>query len=127
MWVGTQNGLDRFDPETRSFEAFYERDGLPGNVVSCILEDERVTLWMGNNNGLSAFDPLLKTFKNYSSGDGLPGNDLTGWNACYKSASGEMFFGGFSGGIAFRPENLVDIPHIPPVVLTDFRLFDRNI
>jgi len=123
MWVGTQNGLDRFDPETHSFAAFYERDGLPGNVVSCILEDKRGTLWMSTNHGLSAFDPLRKTFKNYSTGDGLPGDDLTGWGACYKSASGEMFFGGFSGGVAFFPDKVADASYTPPIVLTDFRLF----
>jgi ligand-binding sensor domain-containing protein/signal transduction histidine kinase len=122
MWVGTQNGLDRFDPGTHSFAALYEHDGLPGNVASCILEDKRGTLWIGTNNGLSAFDPVMRTFKNYSSGDGLPGNDLSGWNSCYKSASGELFFSGFSGAIAFRPENITNVAHIPPVALTDVRV-----
>jgi PAS domain S-box-containing protein len=36
-----------------------------------------------------------------------------------------MFFGGFSGGVAFYPDKVVDNPYVPPVVLTDFRLFDR--
>jgi PAS domain S-box-containing protein len=36
-----------------------------------------------------------------------------------------MFFGGFSGGIAFHPDKVVDSSYVPPVVLTDFRLFDR--
>lgn len=46
MWVGTQNGLDKFDPGTGTFGTFYEQDGLAGNVVSCILEDEQGYLWM---------------------------------------------------------------------------------
>jgi signal transduction histidine kinase len=33
-----------------------------------------------------------------------------------------MFFGGFSGGIAFHPRSVVDDLYIPPVVFTDFRL-----
>jgi signal transduction histidine kinase len=96
-------------------------------VVSCILEDERGNLWMSTNNGLSKFDPSKQTFKNYSTADGLPGADLTGWGACFKSSSGEMFFGGFSGGVAFHPDKVVDSPYVPPVVLTDFRLFDRPV
>jgi signal transduction histidine kinase/ligand-binding sensor domain-containing protein len=127
MWVGTQNGLDRFDPKTGTFKSYYEQDGLSGNLVSCILEDERGNLWMSTNNGLSVFDPSKQTFKNYSVADGLPGTDLTGWGACSKSPSGEMFFGGFDGGVAFHPDKVVDSPYVPPVVLTDFRVFDRPI
>jgi PAS domain S-box-containing protein len=127
MWVGTQDGLDRFDPKTGGFKSYYEQDGLSGNVVSCILEDERGNLWMSTNNGLSVFDPSKQKFKNYSTADGLPGADLTGWGACFKSPSGEMFFGGFDGGVAFHPDKMVDSPYVPPVVLTDFRLFDRPV
>ncbi len=127
MWVGTQDGLDKFDSKTGTFKTYYEQDGLSGNLVSCILEDERGNLWMSTNNGLSVFDPSKQTFKNYSAADGLPGADLTGWGACFKSASGEMFFGGFSGGVAFHPDKVVDRAYIPPVVLTDFRLFDRPV
>jgi PAS domain S-box-containing protein len=127
MWVGTQDGLDKFDRSTAAFKTYYEEDGLSGNVVSCILEDERGNLWMSTNNGLSAFDPIKQTFRNYSTADGLPGADLSGWGACYKSANGEMFFGGYDGGVAFFPDKVVDSPYVPPVVLTDFRLFDRPV
>jgi PAS domain S-box-containing protein len=127
MWVGTQNGLGKFDPKAGRFKTYYEQDGLSGNLVSCILEDERDHLWMSTNNGLSVFDPSKQTFKNYSAADGLPGPDLTGWGTCSKSSTGEMFFGGFSGGVAFHPDKVVDSPYVPPVVLTDFRLFDRAV
>lgn len=127
MWVGTQDGLDKFDPTTRRFRSYYERDGLGGNVVSCILEDEHGKLWISTNNGLSAFDPAKETFRNFSAADGLPGSDMTGWGVCYKSPGGELLFGGFSGGVAFRPDEVVDQAYVPPVVLTDFRLFDRPV
>jgi PAS domain S-box-containing protein len=38
-----------------------------------------------------------------------------------------MFFGGFSGGVAFHPDKVVDSPYVPPVVLTDFRIFGRPV
>jgi hypothetical protein len=38
-----------------------------------------------------------------------------------------MFFGGFSGGVAFYPDRVVDDPYVPPVVLSDFRLFGRPV
>ena len=29
LWVGTQNGLNRFDPHAGEFAIFNEHDGLP--------------------------------------------------------------------------------------------------
>ena len=125
LWVGTQNGLDRFDPITGTFQNYFGKDGLAGDVVSCILEEKRGVLWMGTNNGLSSFDPLGQKFQNFSAADGLPGQDLTGWGACYQSPSGEMFFGGFSGATAFYPDRIVSSSFVPTTVFTEFRL-SRN-
>jgi ligand-binding sensor domain-containing protein/signal transduction histidine kinase len=132
MWVGTQDGLDKFDPKTSTFVVYNERDGMGGNVVSCILEDQRGLLWMSTNKGVSSFDPRTQKFNNYTVADGLPGPDFTGWGACFKSAAGEMFFGGFSGVTAFFPDRVVADAvvanaFVPPIVLTDLRLFGRPV
>jgi signal transduction histidine kinase/ligand-binding sensor domain-containing protein len=127
MWLGTQNGFDRFDPGSGIAKVYYENNGLAGNVVSCILEDERGTLWMGTNNGLSNFDPRTEKFSNYSVADGLPGPDLTGWSTCFKSPDGEMFFGGFSGATAFYPSKISTSSFVPKTVLTDFQLSGTSI
>ena len=122
MWVGTQNGLNRFESKTSTFTVYTRRDGLAGNAVGCILEDDHGNLWMSTNNGVSRFNPQRETVRNYSTADGLPGLDLTGWGACFKSPSGEMYFGGFSGVTAFHPDRVGDSSYTPPIVLTDFRL-----
>jgi PAS domain S-box-containing protein len=128
MWVGTQNGLDTFVPRTSTFAVYNERDGMGGNVVSCILEDQRGLLWISTNKGVSSLDPRTQKFSNYTVADGLPGPDFSGWGDCFKSAAGEMFFGGFSGVTAFFPDqvaadSVVANAFVPPIVLTDFRLF----
>lgn len=122
IWVGTQNGLNVFNPARSSFDALYDRDGLPGSAVSCILDDEHGNLWMSTNNGVSRMHLADRTFENFSTADGLPGNDLTGWNACYRSRSGELFFAGFAGATAIRPERLLQNAFVPPVALTELRL-----
>jgi signal transduction histidine kinase len=38
-----------------------------------------------------------------------------------------MFFGGSKGFNAFFPENIRDNPYVPPVVLTDFQLFNKPV
>ena len=123
VWIGTQNGLDQLESATFRIKHFGERNGMAGNVVSCLLEDRTGRLWMSTNKGVSSFTPASREFKNYSVTDGLPGPDLTGWNACSQSAQGEMFFGGFSGAAAFYPDQVLDQKYVPPIVLTDFRIF----
>jgi streptogramin lyase/signal transduction histidine kinase len=123
LWVGTQNGLDKLDPKTGRFTVYTRRDGLPGNSVGAILEDDRGNLWVSTNNGVARFDPRRRSFSTFSTADGLPGPNFTGWGASFRSSSGEMFFGGFSGATAFFPDQVVDNSSAaPPIVLTDFRL-----
>jgi len=127
LWVSTENGLNKLNRESGTFTHYYVKDGLPSNAVSCILEDQFGMLWMSTNRGLSRFDPVANRFTNYSTVDGLPGNDFTGWDACSKSASGEMFFGGFSGGVAFFPDKVISTSYPLPLVLTDFQLAGRSV
>ncbi len=122
VWAGTGNGLFRYDVETGESRYYSERDGLPSNTVSCVFEDSHGDLWMGTSEGLSRLDRSRKIFKNYSLADGLPGLDFTGWSACYRGASGEMFFGGFAGGVVFKPEDVRDLDYAPPMALTGFQL-----
>ncbi len=48
-------------------------------------------------------------------------------NSAGKSITGELFFGGINGFNAFYPDKLVDNPYIPPVFLTDFKLFNESV
>jgi len=127
LWVSTENGLNQLNRESGTFTHYYVKDGLPSNAVSCILEDQFGMLWMSTNRGLSRFDPVANRFTNYSTVDGLPGNDFTGWDACSKSPRGEMFFGGFSGGVAFFPNKVINTSYPLPLVLTDFQLAGHSV
>ena len=65
LWVGTQNGLDRFDPVSQKFHAWAEQDGLPGNAIQGILEDRGGNLWMSSGRGLARLDPHTNLIRNY--------------------------------------------------------------
>ena len=118
LWIGTNGGgLNKFDPGREAFTHYREKDGLPNDVICGILEDDQGFLWISTNRGLSKFDPRTETFKNYDARDGLQSNEFIG-NACHKSSSGEMFFGGVNGLTAFSPQNVQDNAYVPPVVLT---------
>jgi PAS domain S-box-containing protein len=119
IWVGTQNGLDRFDPATGNFTAIHEGATESDRTISHILEDKAGTLWIGTNKGIVNFDPADGSFADYQNIIGLSGNDFTGWATGFQSTSGEMFLGGFSGGVAFFPDRLTEIQPKMPILLTE--------
>ncbi len=127
LWIGTEGGgINRFDVLRNRFFPFTVKDGLPSNVVLGILEDHEGNLWLSTNRGLSRFNPKTKQFKNYDWTDGVQGNEFNR-RAFYKNKNGEMFFGGVNGFNAFYPKNIKDNPYIPPVVITDFQLFNKSV
>jgi DNA-binding NtrC family response regulator/streptogramin lyase len=125
IWIGTYgSGLNRLDSNTGHVTHYTDRDGLPDNYVKSILPDANGNLWLSTDKGLSKFNPKNETFKNYTVKDGLISNQFLS-GAYYKSQEGRLFFGGEGGAIAFYPDSLKDNPHIPPVVITRFNVFDK--
>lgn len=98
-----------------------ENDGLPSNMVFGVLADASGHVWLSTNKGLSRLDVRSETFKNFDMDNGLQGDDFY-WGAYYKSADGELFFGGTNGFNSFFPEDVKDNPYIPPIVITDFKI-----
>jgi len=125
LWIGTNYGLNRFDPETNDFKHYTTRDGLPNNVIYGVLADDQGNLWISSNRGLSRFDPRTETFNNYDIDDGLQSFEFNS-GAYFKNTSGEMFFGGVNGLNVFHPGRIKDNPNVPPVVISNFKKFDKR-
>ena len=124
LWLGTQKGLNHFDPTTRTFTHYTEKQGLPNNVVLGILEDRSGNLWLTTNNGLAQFDPRAKTFITYDASDGLQSNEFNS-NAYYRTRSGMMYVGGINGFNVFNPANIKPNPVPPQVAITGFEVFNE--
>ena len=124
LWLGTQLGLNRLDPNSGTFAHYTEKHGLPNNVVLGILEDDSGNLWLTTNNGLAQFDPRAQTFVNYDASDGLQSNEFNS-NAYFRARSGIMYVGGINGFNAFRPADIKPNPVPPQVAITDFEVFNE--
>lgn len=125
LWIATYGGgLNKLDRQTGRFSQIRRSDGLPDDAVYGILEDSAGNLWISTNAGLCRYNPASGRFRNYTVQDGLQSNEFNG-GAYYRSPKGEFFFGGVRGFNAFMPDQIRDNPYIPPVVITDFRLFNR--
>jgi signal transduction histidine kinase/ligand-binding sensor domain-containing protein/AraC-like DNA-binding protein len=57
VWIGTQYGLNRFDPGTGKFRKFFysisEPNSINDNVINSIYQDISGTIWIGTNSGLN--------------------------------------------------------------------------
>ncbi len=127
LWFGMPAGLYRLNP-SGSFTRFTTRDGLPDPIISAILEDRHGDLWLATRNGISHFSPRTGRFRNYSESDGLPGNtfNLLG-NEGSRAPDGVMVFGSSNGVTVFDPDRLAPNSLVPPVVLTNFLLFNKPV
>jgi ligand-binding sensor domain-containing protein/signal transduction histidine kinase len=126
FWIGTPGGLNRFDPEENSFSVFRTENGLPSNSIQSILEDDNDNLWLTTNNGLSRFNKKQFTVQNFNESNGLQGNEFN-VNSAFKDENGWMYIGGINGINVFHPDSIKRNPHIPNVVLTDFKLFNQEV
>lgn len=125
LWVGTQSGLDLYDPREQRFQLLANPEDIGGQIISCILEDERHKLWMSSNQGLIKFDPTTHLFGEYSRALGVAPLDLSGWGACFKSDTGRLLFGGFGGIVSFKPEEITRTSLTPGVLLTNLIVNSR--
>lgn len=66
LWIGTQDGLNRFDG--KRFEVFTsdEVKGLEGSYIRSSLKQSDGTLWFGTVNGLTTYDPKTEKFNTYN-------------------------------------------------------------
>lgn len=126
LWIGTDGGLHQFNRRHETFTCLRMKDGLPSDVIYGILEDDNGFLWISTNSGISRFHLSSRSFQNYDFQDGLQGNEFH-YGACLRSIDGHMYFGGPNGLNAFFPENVKVNSYIPPVVLTNFRIFNKPV
>ncbi len=67
VWIGTKNGLNRFDGNL--IKNYYhdprDKKTIGGNYTNGLVEDSLHNIWIGNNAGLSRYDIKADTFSNF--------------------------------------------------------------
>ena len=92
IWVGTDGGLNLFEPESRSFRRFLRKDGLTDDKIMNINSDRHGRLWLSTiGHGIICFDVGNETFFNFTVEDGLYSNDFM-LSSGFRGEDGTIFF-----------------------------------
>lgn len=125
FWIGTHQGLNRVvDRERGVFERYVDEKGPQYNVIFGILEDDAGHFWISTTRGLSKLDLGRGRYDHFDVHDGLQGSTFV-QGSCFKSAQGELFFGGRNGFNLFRPEEIGGERWVPQMQLTEIKVFNK--
>ena len=106
LWLGTEQGLDRYDREQDVFITYHHDPADPQSLshdwVSSIVEDQSVTLWIGGRRGLNCLDRKSNTFQHYQHDPNDPkslGGNLV--MEIFEDRSGVLWVGTNDGGVSY--------------------------
>lgn len=95
IWIGTYQGISRFDIDTETFTNYtVELNGLSNPVVVAIEQDELGNLWVGTLDGLNRLNPETGENTVYD----VPGNVI---RDIYLDSTGVMWLGSYAGLLYF--------------------------
>lgn len=109
LWVATNSGLNRFDPQTQQFTRFLSSrnvpDSLVNNDVYRLFEDDQGVLWVGTRHGLDRFRPATDSFAHYrhDPNDMLSLSDSS-ITAMYQDRNGNFWVGTARGLNLYQPK-----------------------
>ncbi len=126
IWIGTTSGLNKLNPHTLEITRYTDTNVFLRNEIKSITEDAEGFLWISSNNGIARFDPGKIKIINYDVSDGLQSNEFNTKSALLTS-NNELVLGGNQGFNIFKPDDLKINPAIPPVIITDFKLFNKSV
>ncbi|NII29177.1 histidine kinase [Pseudoflavitalea sp. X16] len=127
IWFATAGGgLIKLAPDRKTIKKFTTANGLPSNVVFCILEDNSKHLWISSLSGLTCLDLRSEQCKTYTQPNGLI-TDQFNFNSAYKDVNGKMYFGSVKGMIAFNPAEFDQQDASPPIYITGFQINNKEI
>lgn len=122
MWVGTQNGLCRYHPETDSFQQIPLE--IPSQHICGIVEDGS-SLWLTTTKGLVRYR-VGEGCQVFTKSDGLVGEQFIP-NAAFKASDGKIYVGSVNGFNAFYPHRIQSNAMLPPVVITGLEVFNKEV
>ncbi len=95
IWIGTYEGIDIYDPATKTVKHLGKVDGLISNSNARLMQDSTGKIWAtGSQQGISVIDPNKETIEQLSTDQGIETNAISG---IIEAGDGEFWLGGREG------------------------------
>ncbi|TDO22705.1 hybrid sensor histidine kinase/response regulator transcription factor [Pedobacter duraquae] len=109
IWIGTSDGLNKFDGTNFTVYTHNETDSssIPSNVITSLLEDKSGKLWIGTSaGGLAFYNPRLNVFGTFKGGINVGKQSHFNVKALYQDREGQIWVGTFGGYRIINPVTL---------------------
>lgn len=127
IWFATEGGgITKLDSARKKFTFFTTSNGLRGDFVYKILEDDEKTLWTTTSNGLVNFGTHFQNPVVYTRANGLLSNQFN-YHSGFKDENGRLYFGCVKGMMSFLPLDFLKNRLAPPVYITGIQVFNTDV
>lgn len=130
LWVGTDNGLAKYNEQTENFATYknkiYDKTSLVNDEVFSIQEDESGLIWVGTYAGISMFDPntnIEHYKKDPFDENSISDNPIHG---IYEDKDGLLWVGTNSKGVNVINRKNYNVKHLNKTS-KDYPISDDNI
>ncbi|MBN2485691.1 MAG: response regulator [Bacteroidales bacterium] len=126
LWLGTRQGLNKFNPQTEKFEHSAINYQTSKRSIFSVLPDSAGNLWLSSDIGIIKYNKQSYVCSFYGPADGFRNNEFS-TTGSFMSPAGEIFFGGTEGLVSFMPSEIKANPiHARPVI-TNFLVYNKVI
>jgi Signal transduction histidine kinase len=127
VWVSTRNGIAKYNAGKDNFNRISQPEELLGKWITDIEIDSSKSLWLNmNNNSLARYEPKSNEvhFYQIESGNRL---DVFSRNGFFKFNDTQIYVGAQNGIIYFSPNNIEENNFVPPPVITNFKIQNKEV
>lgn len=106
IWIGTNNGLYKYDKKTKKIEHYGMEEGLPNNIICGLGTDAKGNnIWGSTLNGIFQLNIETGRIACYYTGNGLVDREFSK-NIFLQDKMGYLYFGGLYGVTKFLPDSI---------------------
>lgn len=126
LWIGTPNGLIRFNEKTKKYIKYTMHDGLPSDAIMAIQNDTKNGLWISTDYGLSHYNAFTNKFTNFYSEDGSLCNEFSRCSS-FADSNGYIYFGGTDGVTYFKSNCQLNSIKKPQIRLVGLYINNKSV
>jgi ligand-binding sensor domain-containing protein len=102
LWIGTDDGLVRYNISSGSMIVYDQNSGLIDETIRSIAVDENGIVWLGTDDGMSRLDPGTNAVTNFTADDW--GGVDSQVNSVFIDGVGDKWIGTDAGVYRYAPE-----------------------